>query len=90
VQVELVCPSGGPGCTVPPTLVASCGAGDVATGGAAWRDIFSNPSLPLQDMPLIPVPGSGAVAPTGFTTGQFNISAGETIRVMAICADLTP
>jgi hypothetical protein len=82
--VSFTCPVGV--CPSPP-LVASCDPGDVATGGASWRTPVG---FPLQDWPAIPVPNGTAAPPTGWTTSPLNISDGDRVDVVVVCADLTP
>lgn len=75
-------------CSLVPPPIASCDPGDIATGGGAYR-VPLNPATPLQDFAAIPYPQDlTSNPPTGFTTVNQNVDVGDTIYVVAICADL--
>ena len=80
------CTSGGPNCNVP-ILVAECDPGDFAVSGTAYREA---PGFPDQDRVSFPQPRGVATAPTGWATSQGNMPDGNTITVVALCADQTP
>ena len=80
------CTSGGPNCNVP-ILVAECDPGDFAVSGTAYREA---PGFPDQDRVSFPQPRGVTSAPTGWTTSQGNMPDGNTITVIALCADQTP
>jgi len=80
------CTSGGPNCNVP-ILVAACDPGDIAVSGTAYREA---PGFPDQDRVSFPQPRGAATAPTGWSTSQGNMPDGNTITVVALCADQTP
>lgn len=80
--------SGAAVCQLNPPPVALCTAGDIATGGGAYRTV-ADPTVPLQDFAAIPYPQDlTSNAPIGFTTTNQTIGVGDTIFVVAICANL--
>ena len=89
VTASFNCPEASPvNCLIDPLPIAQCNPGDVATGGAGYRTVTIPPGTPLQDFAAIPYPTIDPNAPLGFTTTQQTIGAGDTVFVVAICADL--
>lgn len=77
--------------TEPDRPIATCEAGDAATGGSSWRDPTPVlPTFPLQDRVSFPHPADLASAPTGWTTVLGQVPDGMVLHVVAVCADLTP
>lgn len=89
VTASFACPADSPvNCLIDPPPVALCNAGDVATGGAGYRTVTIPPGVPLQDFASIPFPTIDPNPPVGFTTTNQTIGAGDTVFVVALCADL--
>jgi hypothetical protein len=91
VTASFACPADAPAnCLIDPLPVALCNAGDVATGGAGYRTVTIPAGVPLQDFAAIPYPAMdlSSSPPTGFTTTQQTIGKGDTVFVVAICANL--
>jgi hypothetical protein len=90
VTASFACAADAPAnCLIDPLPVALCHAGDIATGGAGYRTV-TIPPAPLQDFAAIPYPAMDPSSdpPTGFTTTQQTIGKGDTVFVVAICANL--
>jgi hypothetical protein len=89
VTVSFACPADAPAnCLIDPLPVAQCDPGDFATGGAGYRTVTIPSGVPLQDFAAVPYPTISADPVVGFTTTNQTIGKGDTVFVVAICANL--